>query len=189
MKLNILKKSLEDAPIIKKGEYKYVIHPITDGIPEIKPNLLEEISLEMKKIIDDIGKIDKIVTIEAMGIPLATSLSLKTNIPFTIIRKRKYNIPDEICVEQITGYSKSNLYINGLKKGDKIVIVDDVLSTGGTLLALLSSLDKIGVIVKCVIIAVDKGNNVKKLMDKTNVNIFTLAHIDVFNNKIKIKNL
>jgi adenine phosphoribosyltransferase len=27
------KKSLEDAPIIKVGEYDYFVHPITDGVP------------------------------------------------------------------------------------------------------------------------------------------------------------
>jgi adenine phosphoribosyltransferase len=63
----------------------------------------------------DVNKIDKIVTMEAMGIPLATALSLKLKIPFVIIRKRTYGLPGEIDVEQITGYSKSKLYINGLK--------------------------------------------------------------------------
>ena len=141
MSLEHLKKSLEEAPILKKGAYRYVVHPITDGIPEIKPELLEEVTCEMKKIIENCGQIDKIVTIEAMGIPLATTLSLNMKIPFTVIRKRQYGLPDEVSVEQITGYSKSKLYLNGLKKGNKIVIVDDVLSTGGTLRAVLSSLN------------------------------------------------
>ena len=59
-----------------------------------------------------------------MGIPLAAALSLKMNIPFIIIRKRSYGLPGEVDVEQITGYSKSKLYINNLKKGDNIIIVD-----------------------------------------------------------------
>ena len=141
----------------------------------------------MQKFIEKCGQIDKIVTMEAMGIPLATTLSLNMNIPFTIIRKRKYNLPDEVIVEQITGYSNSKLYINGLKKGDKIVIVDDVLSTGGTLRAVLTALKKMGVVIKGVFIAVNKGNVAKEIMDESNVSITTLVNIDVIDGRVAIK--
>ena len=141
----------------------------------------------MQKFIEKCGQIDKIVTMEAMGIPLATTLSLNMNIPFTIIRKRKYNLPDEVIVEQITGYSNSKLYINGLKKGDKIVIVDDVLSTGGTLQAVLTALKKMGVVIKGVFIAVNKGNVAKEIMDESNVSITTLVNIDVIDGRVAIK--
>ncbi len=129
MSLKHLEKSLYEAPIVKKGDYDYVIHPITDGVPYITPELLKEVTDEMKKHIKKCGKFDRIVTMEAMGIPLATSLSLDLGIPFTIIRKRQYGLPGEVSVEQVTGYSKSKMYINGLKKGDTIILVDDVLST------------------------------------------------------------
>ena len=91
--MNLLEESIKNSPIIKKGSYNYIVHPLTDGIPEIRPDLLDEVTEEMKGYIEKLGKIDKIVTIEAMGIPLATSLSMKLNIPFTIIRKRKYSLP------------------------------------------------------------------------------------------------
>ena len=109
-------------------------------------------------------------------------------IPFTIIRKRSYGLPDEVSVEQVTGYSESKLYINGLNKGDKIVIVDDVLSTGGTLSAVLSVLKKMGVIVKGVFIAVDKGNIAGKIADEYNIPITALANIDVIDGEVVIKN-
>jgi adenine phosphoribosyltransferase len=141
----------------------------------------------MQKLIEKCGQIDKIVTIEAMGIPLATTLSLNMNVPFTVIRKRKYNLPDEVFVEQVTGYSKSKLYINGLKKGDKIVIVDDMLSTGGTLRAVLTALKKMGVVIKGVFIAVNKGNVTKEIMDESNVSITTLVNIDVIDGRVVIK--
>ena len=141
----------------------------------------------MQKLMEKCGQIDKIVTMEAMGIPLATTLSLNMNIPFTIIRKRKYNLPDEVVVEQVTGYSKLKLYINGLKKGDKIVIVDDMLSTGGTLRAVLTALKKMDVIIKDVFIAVNKGNVAKEIMDESNVSITTLVNIDVIDGRVAIK--
>lgn len=187
MNLELLKKSLQEAPIVKKGEYYYVIHPITDGVPFITPELLEEVVSEIQKLVESCGRIDKIVTMEAMGIPLATSLSSKMAIPFTIIRKRSYGLPGEISVEQVTGYSKSKLYINGLDKGDEIVIVDDVLSTGGTLRAVLSVLKKMGIIVKGVFIAVDKGNVAGKITDEYKIPITALADIEVIDGKVVIK--
>ena len=124
MSLELLRQSLLDAPIVKKGDYSYVIHPITDGVPKIKPELLNEVIEEMQERITRCGSIDKIVTIEAMGIPLASALSLNMKLPFVIIRKRSYGLSREVNVEQKTGYSKSRLYINGLKKGDKIGIFE-----------------------------------------------------------------
>jgi len=140
----------------------------------------------MQKLMEKCGQIDKIVTMEAMGIPLATIVSLNMNIPFTIIRKRKYDFPDEVSVEQATGYSNSKLYINGLTKGDKIVIVDDMLSTGGTLRAVLTVLKKMGVVIKGVVIAVNKGNVAKEIMDESNVSITTLVNIDVIDGRVAI---
>ena len=189
MTLEILKKSLIEAPVVKKRDYSYVIHPITDGVPEIKPVLLDEVINEMQDRIEKCGKIYKIVTMEAMGIPLATALSLRMKIPFVIIRKRSYGLPGECVVEQKTGYSKSKLYINGLEKGDNIVIVDDVLSTGGTLKAVLSTLKRIGVKIKGIFIAVDKGNVAEKIKDEFKINIDVLVNIDVVDGKVVIKNI
>jgi adenine phosphoribosyltransferase len=184
MSLNLLKKSLENAPIVKKGSYSYVIHPITDGVPEIDCKLLEEVVTEIEKHVEKCGKIDKIVTMEAMGIPLATALSLRMKIPFTIIRKRNYDLPGEVSVEQMTGYSKSRLFINGLNSGDKIVIVDDVLSTGGTLKAILEVLRKLKVNIKGIFIAINKGKAKGEIMDEYKVNIVSLVDIDVVDEKV-----
>jgi adenine phosphoribosyltransferase len=185
--LELLKKSLLEAPVVKKGDYYYVVHPITDGVPYIEKELLDEITDAMKKEIEKLGDIDRIVTIEAMGIPLASVLSMKTGIPFTIIRKRQYGLPGEISVEQVTGYSKSKLYINGLKKGDKIVIVDDVLSTGGTLRAVLNALKKMGVKIEGVIIVVDKGEVAEKIQEEFSIQIKKLIEIDVVDGKVIIR--
>jgi adenine phosphoribosyltransferase len=187
--MNNLKKSIEKAPLIKKGKYQYVIHELTDGIPAINPNLLNEVTDRMYELIKNYRSIDKIVTIEAMGIPLATLLSIKLNIPFAIIRKRKYGLDNEFVVEQETGYSKSRLYLNGFNKGENIVLVDDVLSTGGTLISVLNAFNKIGVNVKCVVILFDKGNSIEKIKRNSNIEIFTIVKIHVKDGKTIIRDI
>jgi len=70
------------------------------------------------------------------------------------------------------------------------VIVDDVLSTGGTLRAVLSSLKQMGVIVKGVFIAVSKGGDVSKEIEKEfNISIDTVIGIDVVNGRVVVKNI
>jgi adenine phosphoribosyltransferase len=178
--------SLYDAPIVKKNEYYYVIHPITDGIPYITPALLNEISQKINNKLQEYLPFDRIVTVEAMGIPLATMSSIALDIPFTIIRKRSYGLEDEVSVRQITGYSKSNLFINGIHKGDTIAIVDDVLSTGGTLRTILTAFKKMQVQVKTVIIAIDKGNCAKDITDELNIPIQCITQITVDKGDLKI---
>jgi len=87
----------------------------------------------------------------------------------------------------VTVYSKSKLFINCLKKGDNIVIVDDVLSTGGTLRAVLSVLKQMGVTIKGVFIAVDKGNCAQRISNEFNIQIKTLINIDVVEGDVVIK--
>ena len=99
--LEEVKKSLESSPIVKKGEYNYFVNPISDGVPAMNPLMLRELALAVHKYAD--LDVDKIVAVEAMGIHLATALSLATDIPFVVIRKRQYGLPGEKEVYQKNG--------------------------------------------------------------------------------------
>ena len=136
--LENLRRSLEAAPIVKMGDYDYFVHPVTDGIPFMECEVMKEIIDRMQNMGD--FDCDYIVAPEAMGIPLAVPLSLRTGIPYNVVRKRRYQLPGEVSVHQVTGYSEKEMYINGIKSGDRVVIVDDVISTGGTMRALVTGL-------------------------------------------------
>jgi adenine phosphoribosyltransferase len=111
----------------------------------------------MLKVLD-LNGVEKIVVVEAMGIPIGSVLSTMTDIPMSIMRKRPYGLPKEIAVHQATGYSKGELYLNGINKGDRVVIIDDVVSTGGTMRALLQALEIAGADVADVCIAIQRGD-------------------------------
>jgi len=127
---------------------------------------------------------DKILTIEAMGIPITTAISIELKVPFTVIRKRKYGLDGEIEINQKTGYSESKLYINGLNDGDEVVIVDDIISTGGTLKAVLDGLKKIDVNVKCAVVAINKGFYLKGIIDEFKVPVISIIDINAFDNQL-----
>jgi adenine phosphoribosyltransferase len=155
--LDRLVESLEICPMVKRGEYNYFIHPITDGVPIVDPALLREVAAAMVKVLD-LNNVDKIVVVEAMGIHIGSVLSTMTDIPMTVMRKREYGLPNEVPVHQTTGYSRGELYLNGVYKGDRVVIIDDVVSTGGTMRALLQALEIAGAEVVDVCIAIQRGD-------------------------------
>jgi len=151
-----LRESLRNAPVIWKGDYPYFIHPITDGVPRLDPMVLKAVTDLCEKAIDWNG-VDLILGIEAMGLPLTAPLSVRTGIPLIIARKRSYGLEGEVTIGQETGYSKGEMFLNDLKPGEKVVIVDDVLSTGGTLKAVLERVRRTGAQVTHIIAVVEKG--------------------------------
>ncbi|MDO5848619.1 MAG: hypoxanthine/guanine phosphoribosyltransferase [Methanobrevibacter sp.] len=177
--------SLKNSPIVKKGEYNYFVNPISDGVPAMEPEILNELTDVIIEKLD--LDIDKIVAVEAMGIHLATALSLATGIPFIVIRKRQYGLPGEKQVYQETGYGSSNLYINGLEEGEKILLIDDVVSTGGTLISLLTALKDIKVDIKETVAIIDKGEGKSIVEEETGVPIFSIVKLDVIDGKVVIE--
>jgi adenine phosphoribosyltransferase len=154
--MNRLRESLRNAPVIWKGDYPYFIHPITDGVPRLDPMVLKAVTDLCEKAIDWNG-VDLILGIEAMGLPLTAPLSVRTGIPLIIARKRSYGLEGEVTIGQETGYSKGEMFLNDMKPGEKVVIVDDVLSTGGTLKAVLEGVRRTGAKVTHIIAVVEKG--------------------------------
>ncbi len=183
--LEKLKNSLLKAPVIKKGDYDYFVHPITDGIPVVEPELMREVAGAIAQLAD--LEVDKIVCIEAMGIHIATALSLETGIPFVVVRKRHYGLEGEVAVHQTTGYSQGELYINGVKKGERIILVDDVVSTGGTMTAVLNALKSMGTELVDVIAVMEKGEGKLLVEKETGVRVKTLLKVNVKDGKVVIE--
>ena len=184
--LSVLQDSLRDSPIIWKGDYPYFIHPISDGIPRMDADVLRatrDLIVEMV----DWSKVDLVVSVEAMGLPLLAAVGDATGKPTVVIRKRQYGMEGEVRVDVATGYSQSTTYINDIKAGERILIVDDVISTGGTLEPILATLEEMGVILQDIVIAIEKGEGRERLAkERPDWPIRTLARIDIINGKVEI---
>jgi len=184
MVLEALKASFDGSAIVQRGEYEYMVHPLTDGIPRVDPGLLTEVTDAMA----DVGNFDcdLIVTVEALGIPLATALSLRTGKPFNVVRKKMYGLPGEVNLSQVTGYSKSSLFVNGIQPGERVTIVDDVVSTGGTLWALVEALKKMQVKIVDIIVVVEKTDKKAEIERKLGCPIKTLVKVEVVDGKVRV---
>ena len=178
-----LRQSLLDAPIIEKDGYHYFVHPISDGVPMLRPELLREIVISIIRKAD--LDVDKIVTPAAMGIHISTAVSLMTDIPLVVVRKRQYGLDGEVPLSQVTGYSESEMYINDVEPGDRVLVLDDVLSTGGTLTAITGALDEIGAEIADVVTVIKKVGGENEL-ETTAYEAKTLINVDVVDGEVVV---
>tara|TARA_R100000935_G_scaffold34501_1_gene55152 strand:- start:3971 stop:4486 length:516 start_codon:yes stop_codon:yes gene_type:complete len=123
-----------------------------DITPLLKnPQAVQEAISQFLKLIGDI-KIDKVVAIESRGFLFGMLLAEKLNAGFVPIRKPG-KLPGETFSEIYElEYGKDTLEIHcdALKKGEKVIIHDDVLATGGTARTACNLVEKTGAeIVQC----------------------------------------
>ena len=91
---------------------------------------------------------------ELGAIPLVTALGLKSGIPFLLVRKKAKD------------YGTKNMVEGLYNKGEKVVLVEDVLTTGGQAVSAADSLSELGLEVLKIICVIDReegaGETVKK---------------------------
>ena len=172
-----LQKTYLESIVVDKGGYPYFINSISDGNPPITKELLDQI-VECFTTMSDLD-CDLILAPEAMAIPYATALTLKTGIPFQIIRKRGHGIPGEIVFDQSTGYSKSTMYLAGVTEGTKVILIDDVISTGGTFRAIVNVLRKNGIIIEESFVILNKSEDLSKLETELDIKIHPILDVGV----------
>ena len=91
---------------------------------------------EMEKYVRDKNP-DTIVAIESRGFLFGAALADRLNIGVVTVRKPG-KLPSEIISQEYTleyGTDSIEIHTDALKKGEKVVIVDDLIATGGTLKA------------------------------------------------------
>lgn len=72
-----------------------------------------------------------------------------------VVRKRWYPV-EGVVVDYASGYEAGKYHVYGVEKGERVLIVDDAVSTGGTLVATLEALRRAGVEVVGSAVALSK---------------------------------
>jgi len=188
--LELLKDALENAPVVRKGEYSYFINPLQGVSPPLQPDLLMEIARAIVRIAN--LDVNRIVTAEVMGIHISSLVSCLTGIPLVIIRKKEFGLPGEVeftsekSYRQIAKEEEVKLYINSIQKGNRILIIDDVMSEGGTVIGMIKGLQKAGAIVKDVVVVINRGRGLERVKKETGHDVKTLADVEVRGGKVHI---
>jgi adenine phosphoribosyltransferase len=104
-----------------------------------------------------------------------------------VIRKRQYGLDGEIALSKATGYSEDEMYINDIDAGDRVLLLDDVVDTGGTLRGITGALEETGAEVVDVVAVIKRVSDENRLAD-TDYEAKTLVDVDVESGDVVLVN-
>ena len=132
------------------------------------PNILKAISKVVSSQINE-DKIDKIAGPALGAVPIATAISLELEIPMLMIRKAK------------KGYGTSKLIEGTLEEGDSVIVVEDVTTTGNSLLKAIKAIEENGGNVKKALVVVDRDEGAIENLKNEGILLEPLLSINDFN--------
>lgn len=127
---------------------------------ESKPGLLREIGIQMKSLLPD--KFDVLAALEMGGIPVATVISLETGYPVVFVRKKAKE------------YGTCKLAEGAEVNGRKLVIIEDVVTSGGAILDAARELRALGAEVDTVLCVIDREGTGKDNLAKEGLKLIPL---------------
>jgi adenine phosphoribosyltransferase len=99
--------------------------------------------------------IDKVVGIESRGFLIGAPLAYMLGVGFVPIRKQG-KLPAETVghdYELEYGSDRVEIHTDAIENGERVLLVDDLLATGGTALASIAVIEKLGgIVVECAFI-------------------------------------
>ena len=162
-------RSIQDYP--KKG---ILFRDITTLIKD--PKAFKECVNQMSKVINSLT-LDKIASIESRGFIFASPLSYNLSKPNILLRKKNKLPAEKYSIDFKLEYGTGTLEIHqdSIKTDDKVIIVDDLIATGGTAEAAAKLIEKSGGKVEGFIFVInlfDLGG--KELLKKKGYKTFSL---------------
>jgi len=100
--------------------------------------------------------------LETGGIPIATMLSYLTGLKCVFVRKQKKE------------YGTQKLAEGPLVEGEKLIIIEDVITTGGQVIESVIKLRKEGAVIKDVFCVIDREQGGKENLKKVKLNLYNL---------------
>ncbi len=125
--------------------------------PEVLRELAKLFAQRIDAWTDDLGPVQRLAGAELGGIPLVTAAAMQTGLPCIFVRNKK---KDYGTAKQIEGE---------LNKGDTLIFLEDVATTGGQALEAVQSLREEGANVLGVIATIDRLEGARENMKKAGV--------------------
>ena len=158
------------------------INGFTDQVEPLSPDLLWGLADLIAECAREIA-FDVVVGEEDKGGAIATAVSLRLRKPLTLARWYTYPIEKvqqkAVVIELKSEYFTGKLILNGIQPGMRVLIVDDTLSTGGTMVSLVKGIRSSGGEVAGAIAIVEKAGEggKEKVRKETNLTVDTLLSI------------
>ena len=122
------------------------------------PRVLYLISQLMAMKMQDLNiRPDRIAGVVLGSVPLAAALSLATGVPYVMIRKEKKD------------HGTGKLIEGDLEAGDKVLVVEDVITTAGSSIKAIETLRASGTVVTDVISVIDREGGGRENLEDAGV--------------------
>jgi len=179
--------AFDDQPLVQFEKYKFLINPLTEQIPATTAELLQA-ATDWIIAEGDFSQATKIAGEEDKGAILIASTCLATGLPFGMARWYPSGLEGQVSVDFQMEYTSGKLFLNGVTENDQVVIVDDMISTGGTMLALIQAVQsaKADIVdIVCVAEKIEYGG-VEKIIRETGYNVKTLLKVSTSGERSKV---
>jgi orotate phosphoribosyltransferase len=159
----VLKQLLKDMKVVQTGEFILASGKKSNYFVNIKrastnPHVLREIGKAMAPYVGEA----KIAGMALGAVPLAVAVALETNRPFVIVRKEPKD------------HGTKDLIEGEVLPGEKFVIVEDVATTGGSTLRVVSALREKGANVAKAIVVVDRLEGAREMLTEHGIELVSL---------------
>ena len=110
----------------------------------------------MQDLVKDL-EYDIVAGAESRGFIFGTPIAYNNHKPFVLIRKKGKLPADTVSVEYDLEYGKAviEMHKDSIKPGQKVLVVDDLIATGGTTEAMIKLIESLGGIVVGVVVMME----------------------------------
>lgn len=126
-------------------------------------------------------KIDKIVGIESRGFIIGAAMAYQLRKGFVPIRK-KGKLPAQTVGHDYDleyGSDRVEIHVDAIEKGEKVLLVDDLIATGGTAEAATALIEEVGgEIVECCFVIDLPGIGGRKRLESKGYKVFALCEFE-----------
>jgi orotate phosphoribosyltransferase len=136
---------------------------------ETQPALLRELAKRFAKYVTP--EVDRIAGAELGAIALAAATALETGKPFVIVRNAKK-----------AGYGTGKLIEGKLERGERVLVVEDVATTGGQVIEACKTLHDAGATVAAVVVTIDRQEGGREAVEAAGLRfaaLFTTSDLGV----------
>jgi orotate phosphoribosyltransferase len=163
----VLKKSLLECGAFKTGEFILSSGKKSKFYIDIKqastnPKILKEIAQSMA---EHLSGENKIAGMELGAVPLAVALSLESDLPYLIIRKAP------------RGHGTGKLIEGNIAVDDRVLLVEDVTTTGTSLVKAVNTIRNEGGKVERALVVVDREEGAYGLLKEQGVELLPLVRV------------
>lgn len=142
--------------LTSKGRYT-TVNELTDQLPAVRPGVLYAALDVLLHIWAVPSYATVVLSEEDKGAILAGMFAAAADLPLAMARHNvTYRIPGAIQVPLSMEYMDGRLEIHGVKPGDQVVLIDDTLASGGTMVALINAIREAGATVVDIRVVVEK---------------------------------